>query len=71
MGEAVRLYAEDHPALAHKLKAKLEKRQEELLGNLIVADDWADYKHRVGVLRGLQDAIDICEEQDKALNGDR
>lgn len=71
MPDPIRLYAEDHPALALKLRAKLERRQTELFGGLTVAQDWADYKERVGVIRGLQEAIDICEAEEKRLNGDR
>jgi hypothetical protein len=73
MGAGFRLYAEDHPALARTLRAKLEKRQVELGGQLMAgsAQDWPDYKQRLGVIRGLQEAIDLCADEEKSQNGDR
>lgn len=68
---AVRLYAEDHPALARTLRAKLVKRQAEHIGALVSAQDWPDYKYRLGQIRGFQEAIDICAEEEKSQNGDR
>lgn len=70
---AVRLYAEDHPALARTLRAKLEKRQVELGGQLMAGSvqDWPDYKQRLGVIRGLDEAIELCKAEEKSQDGDR
>lgn len=70
---AVRLYAADHPVLARNLRAKLEKRRNELAVPVVegVAQDWADYKHRIGVIKGLDEAIQQCIDVEHDLNGDR
>jgi hypothetical protein len=70
---AIRIYAEDHPALTRRIRDKFAKRCDELVGHLAAgnADDWADYKLRVGVIRGLREAIAMCDAEDKLLNGER
>lgn len=72
-GPALRLYAEDHPALARTLRAKLEKRRIELGAQIIAGSvqDWPDFKQRYGVLLGLKEAIEICAEEEKSQDGDR
>lgn len=73
MPDAVRLYAEDHPVLARSLRAKLLKTAAEYSQQVAdgCAIDLPDYKYRVGVIRGLREAADLCEAEDKKLNGDR
>lgn len=70
---AVRLYAEDHPVLARRLRDKLEHAKAELLINLAAgyASDWADYKYRVGQVAGLDAAVKLAIETDKELNGEQ
>lgn len=70
---ALRLYAEDHPALARTLKAKLRKRAEELSAQVAAgfALDWPDYKQRTGTIKGLVEAIELCEAQEDEQDGDR
>ena len=67
------LYAEDHPHLTRKASAKIQQRMAELSGQLGggLAQDWPDYKHRAGVIAGLNEALAICDETEKQLNGDR
>jgi len=64
---AFTLYALDNPALAHTLRAKLIKRRNELVGQLAggYVQDWPDYKHRVGTIAGIDEAIGICEQIEK------
>lgn len=62
-GDALRIFPVDHPAVARTLGAKLAKRRSEFaeqiaLGN---AEDFPDYRERVGFIRGLKEAIDLCE----------
>jgi hypothetical protein len=66
---AFRLFSLDHPHLARTLRAKLHKRQGEFAAQLAggLADDWPDYKHRSGVIQGLQEAIEMCEQEEKEL----
>ena len=67
--EPVRLFTYDHPLLARTLRGKLEaekQKQIEANGNGY-AQDWADYKHRTGVIAGLHCALLICEEAMKEL----
>lgn len=67
---AFRLYAAEHPQLARTLRAKLEHRRAELIIQLGegFAGDWADYKERSGVIKGLKEAIDICEQAEKEMD---
>lgn len=57
-----RIFALDHPQIARTLRARLEKRQIELAAQLATgnAEDYPDYRQRVGHIRGLKDAIDLC-----------
>jgi len=66
---AVRLFASDHPALARTVKARLERRRLELIEQLTGAQDWADYKHRIGVIEGLREAAMHCDDVHKELEG--
>lgn len=70
---ALRIYAEDHPALSHRLRAKLAARATELAGQVSggYALDWPDYKERVGIIKGLIEAVQLCEADEKLLNGER
>lgn len=67
---AVRLFAPDHPSLANTLRAKLMHRRGELALQLISSMDWPDHCKRVGVMSGLNEAINMCEFVEKELNGD-
>ena len=65
----VRVFSNDHPALPRNVRAKLEKLRDELALHLAngLAQDWADYKQRVGVIQGITDAIDVCIESEKEM----
>lgn len=69
MTDAVRIFALGHPHVADTLRDRLMKRQADLVAQIGVgnAEDFADYKGRVGVIRGLQEAIDLCEQVNKEL----
>lgn len=65
--DGARIYALDHPQIARTLKERLAKRKHEL-GSAIVygsAMDWADYKERIGVVKGIDEAIVICDQVEK------
>jgi hypothetical protein len=59
----------DHPALILKVPTKIRDRILELQGQLAsgAAKDWPDYQYRIGVVRGLMESIDICEQVEKEL----
>ena len=69
---AVRIFAPEHPNLARTLRAKLEKERAGLAANITdgLAQDWADYKHRAGVIKGIDAAIQLCINAESELNGD-
>ena len=69
---AVRLFVPDHPSLPHTIRGRLEQRRAELIGQVAasVACDWADYKFRTGVIRGLEQAIEMSVAVEKELNRD-
>lgn len=60
----------EHPALARTLHGRLEARRAEMNEQVAngLAQDWADYKYRIGVIRGLSDAILLCLEVEKELD---
>jgi hypothetical protein len=65
--QAFQLYSLDHPQVARTLRGKLLARKVELVGQMAAgnAQDFADYKQRVGVIRGIDEALAICEEIEK------
>lgn len=67
MTDALHIYALDHPQLARTLKAKLIRRRIDLGDQLVegYASEWADYRERVGVIKGLAEAIAICDQVEK------
>lgn len=67
MTEALRLFAFDHPLVARTLHGRLLRRQAELVAQLGAgnAEDFADYRGRVGVIKGLQEAIETCAQVNK------
>ena len=66
---AIRLYVPDHPELLLTVQRRLQKMHDELASQVSdgYAADWADYKHRIGMLRGLSLAIDMCRQQFEEL----
>ncbi len=58
----VTVYGRDDPRMPATLRGRLMQRQNDLAAQLAKgnAEDWPDYKHRTGVIHGLQEAIDIC-----------
>ena len=60
----VRAYYGDDPRLAGRLEARLKQEINEYAGQLArgLADDWPDYKERVGVIKGLERAVEIAQE---------
>jgi hypothetical protein len=64
---AVRFYAPDHPDLALTVRARLEKRRQQQIENLILAKDWDDHNRRVGMIRGIEEAMQIAAEAEHDL----
>ena len=67
---SVHIFPGDHPALATRVRSKLEARITELSGHVGagLAQDWGDYKSRTGYIAGLMEAVLICEQAEKELN---
>ena len=65
MVEAVRIFAVDTPGAVRTIAQRIVERQRELVDQLIHADGWPDYTQRRGVIYGLQEALQICNEIDK------
>ena len=70
---AVRLFAPDHPALAVTVRARLEKQRENQIEQMATgyAQEWGDYKQRVGIVKGLDEAIQICLNVEQELKSER
>ncbi len=67
MSDAFTMYALDHIRTPKTIRKRLTERRAELADMLVggYASDWADYRHRVGVIIGLNEAIDVCAEIEK------
>ena len=67
MSVGFNVYALDSPQGVRTFKAKLEKRRAELASQIAdgSAKDWSDYKHRVGVLEGIDEALRVCDDLEK------
>ena len=67
MADAVHYFIPNSPMVARTLRQKLVALRHQYGENLMygAAEDWADYRHRVGIIRGITDAIAVCEEIEK------
>lgn len=69
--EPVTLHAED-PRIPVTLRGTLQKALEELKNAMTFGagvEDYPAYRERVGQARGLQQAIEICQNLEKDLSG--
>lgn len=66
----VRYYTSDHPQIHRTVRGALEKRRRELVEQIAsgTAQDWGDYNKRTGVIRGIDEALQICIEAETKLN---
>lgn len=63
-----RVFALDHGERIRTIRQKLESvratKCEDILDGSV--KDWADYQRRVGVLEGIDEALHVCDEIEKA-----
>ena len=66
------IISNDHPHLTRSLRNELTIAKAKCEAALVAntAQDFADYKYRCGHVRGLAEAIALCEEMEKDLRGD-
>ena len=69
MSSPIRLFVPDNPILARTLRQKLELERNKLGQSIVLgfAADWPDYRERIGVIKGLNLAIELCLEAEKQL----
>lgn len=60
------LYALDHPHSVRTIRQKLREIRDERLQYLASASDWGDYRHRVGLLEGIDEALRVCDDVERA-----
>ena len=60
------VYALDNPQGARTIKARLERIKTDKIEQLVSAQDWPDYKRRMGVIEGLNEALHVCDEVEQA-----
>jgi len=63
---AFSVFTLDSPQAARTIKAKLEKIRADRVSELVVAQDWPDHQRRVGVLEGIDEALHVCDDIEKA-----
>lgn len=61
------LYALDSPQVARTIKKVLEKRRADLADYIVAGDvlDWSDYRRRVGLIEGIDEALRVCDDLEK------
>ena len=61
------VYSLDSPQVARTIKKALEKRRTELALYIISGEvlDWSDYRRRVGVIEGIDEALRVCDDLEK------
>lgn len=64
---AATIFSTESPYELRNLRSKIAARQSQLAEQLSAgcAQDWPDYKERVGVIKGLTEALGICDELEK------
>jgi hypothetical protein len=60
------VFALDTPQAVRTFRMKLERMRADRLSELVVAQDWSDFKRRVGILEGLDEALHVCDDIEKA-----
>jgi len=67
MTAATSLFHVESPYLVRNLRDKIKVRKSELVMQIAsgIASDHADYKHRIGVLEGLDEALQLIDEMEK------
>ena len=65
---SVRMFTPDHPALALSMRSRLEVRRRELLEELILSQDWADFSRRRGLIVGIDEALRYCYDIQKEMD---
>jgi hypothetical protein len=60
------VYALDHVQNTRTMKKKLTEIRATHVANLVLAQDWADYQRRVGRLEGIDEALHVCEDIERA-----
>lgn len=56
----------------HELEKLIQNEIQRLKDNLVAAHatfDFATYKHQVGIITGLQRALELAEEAESVVNG--
>jgi len=64
MGD-VKFFSYESPYEVRSARNRLIKQQQELHSGILAAQDWADFKFRLGKLAGITDAINILDESVK------
>jgi hypothetical protein len=63
-----RVFALDHATTIRTIRHRLQEIRESYAIHLIAgsAQDWGDYQRRVGRLEGLDEALHVCNDIEKA-----
>jgi hypothetical protein len=68
-GSVVTISRDDHPALATNLARRIIAERQALIEGLVSAKDWPDYERRRGTIQGLNAALALCADAEKAVEG--
>ena len=68
---SISYFHEDHPLLGATVRSLLLEERKRATSQIVLGGgvtDFAQYRELVGKIRGLDLAIDICDEAEKSLN---
>lgn len=57
----------DSPGAVRHLRDRLREQKLKCIEELVSASDWSDFKERLGKVRGLEMALQICAEVEKEM----
>lgn len=60
------VFALDSPQALRTIRTKLERIKAGHFEDLLLAADWPDFRRRVGVIEGLNQALHVCDEIEQA-----
>lgn len=66
---SVSFFVPDTPKLTRNLRGKLSEERLKRIEQLVGAEDWPDFKQRLGAIRGLEIALKLCIETEQDLYG--
>jgi hypothetical protein len=66
-GAAISYMVPDSPQALRRMQQRLMEERFRVIEQLCNADGWDDFKERLGKVRGLETAVQLCAEVEKEM----